>query len=201
VLPHLPGLITSKIMETKLMKIEAGAKLPAGIIEGTEAFWFNGEKWVIHEGTAMLFNRAPAKIQNMIAEQFLKDTRSREYLEKKMKITGFREGFDWWYHCVVGALDETPDFKDGRLNADAYNRGCKNFDCVHRGKFCSVATGLKNYEVETITVLKQGKTFEETADMLCISLSGLKSRIEKIKEKLGAANMASLIAIAASIGI
>lgn len=188
-------------MNTKVQKIEAGSIIPAGIIEGTEAFWFNNEKWLIHNKVSMPFSEAPSKIKRMIANMFLKDKKSIAYMEQKMGITSFREGFDTWYKCVVGALDECPDFFNGRLNADAYSRHCSNFNCDHRGKFCSVATGLLNYEAETIEALKEGNTIEETASKLCISTPGLKSRIEKIKEKLGATNMASLIAIATRIGL
>ena len=99
-----------------------------------------------------------------------------------------------WYHCRIGALDESPDFIDGRLNADAYNHMCTDYDCPLRGKLCSLSTGLKNYEAETIAVLEEGLTIEQAADKLCVSVAGLKSRIEKLREKLNAKNMAELIA-------
>lgn len=187
-------------MRTNVDQKNVGAKLPAGIVEGTEAFWFENEKWLIHQGMAMHFNQAPTKIQNMVVEIFRYDTKSRELLEKE-GLTKFSEQFDRWYKCVIGALDETPDFTNGNLNADAYNHACADYSCQLRGKLCSISTGLKNYEIETIVALKKGESFKQTADKLCISLAGLKSRIEKIKEKLGATNMASLIAIATQIGI
>lgn len=174
--------------------------LPAGIINGTEAFWHENEKWLIHEGAVMHFNDAPCKIQNMIANLFLNDDRSRNFL-KSIGITSFLEGFDMWYKCVIGALDDTPDFKDGNLTADAYNHACRDLDCAHRGRFCSLAPGLKNYEVATINKLKEGHSIEHTADILCISTAGMKSRIEKIREKLGATNTASMMARAAEYGI
>jgi hypothetical protein len=187
-------------METKLMQKSETKKLPAGILEGTEAFWHEGEKWVLHEGKAMRFNEAPVKVQNMIAMAFLKDKGSRAYL-KKIGFNAFSKAFDFWYKCVIGSLDEIPDFKDGNFTPDAYNRTCTDYSCPHRGIFCSIKPGLKNYEVATISALKGGFTLEKTAELLCISLPGLKSRIERIKEKLGATNMASLIARADAYGI
>ena len=187
------GALNFKVMKANLVKNEAGAKLPAGIIEGTEAFWYNNEKWLIHEGVSMLFIQAPTKIQNMVVEIFRKDNRSQHYLVSQ-GLVQFSEQFDRWYQCVIGALDETPDFINGNLNADAYNHSCTDYSCPLRGKLCSIATGLLNYEVETITVLKQGLTIDQAADELCISVSGLKSRIEKIREKLAAKNMAEMIA-------
>ena len=187
-------------MQTKVQQNKNMAKLPAGIIEGTEAFWYDNEKWLIHEGEAMRFHDAPGKVQRMIAEEFVKDEKSRKYLDG-IKVSAFSEAFEMWYRCIIGALDETPDFKDGNLNADSYNHACRDYKCEHRGKFCSLGPGLKNYEVKTIMELKKGKSIEVTAEHLFISLPGLKSRIEKIKEKLGATNMASLIARAADFGI
>jgi DNA-binding CsgD family transcriptional regulator len=187
-------------METKVNQKNDRKKLPAGILEGTEAFWYNGEKWVIHEGKVMRFTEAPVKIQNMIALAFLKDKKSRAYLEK-IGYTAFSKAMDRWYKCVIGALDEMPDFIDGKFTPDAYNHTCTDYTCPHRGKFCSLEPGLKNYEVETVVALKRGKTIKETAADLFISEAGLKSRVEKLKEKLQAENMAQMIAKAVGLGI
>jgi len=185
---------------TKLRYYTIKNKIPAGIFEGVEAFWFDNEKWLIHNGQAQRFQDATLKVKNIILDAFLKDETSRNYL-KKIGITAFSEGFEMWYKCVVGALDETPDFKDGNLNADAYNHACKDYSCIHRGHLCSLTPGLKNYEIETLVELKRGETIEHTASVLFVSVPGLKSRIEHIKDKLGATNMASMIAKAVEFGI
>lgn len=176
--------------------------LPAGLIFGKEGIWHNNEKWVIIDGTTSRFVEAPTKVQNLFVSLFMKDTRSRNYLKKEMKITEFQQAFDTWFKCVLGGLDSTPDISaDEKLVPDSYNNMCQDYTCPHRGKLCSVRTGLKNYEVETILVLESGKTFEQAADALFLSLPGLKSRVEKIKEKLGAVNVANMVAIAAKRGI
>ena len=187
-------------METKVHQLKLKNNIPAGIIEGTEAFWHEGEKWLIHNGTVMKFEDAPIKLKNMIAMAFLKDKKSRSYLNK-IGCTSFSKGMDLWYKCVIGALDQVPDLVNGKLIADAYNSSCADYDCPHRGKFCSTGPGLKNYEVATISALKAGFTLQQTASLLCVSLPGLKSRIEKIKEKLNAPNMAALIARGSELGI
>jgi len=94
-----------------------------------------------------------------------------------------------------------PDFVNGKFVADGYNNTCKDFDCPHRGRFCSLKAGLKTHEVATISALKGGYTIKQTAAMLCIEESSLKSRILKIREKLGARNMASMMSRAAELGI
>lgn len=187
-------------MKANLQQNNNSGKLPAGIMEGTEAFWHNNEKWLIHEGRAIKFCHAPAQIQRMIAEKFMADKKSIAYL-KSMGITGFSEGFDQWYKCVIGAVDETPDFDNEKFIPDAFNTSCNDYSCPHRGRLCSMATGLKYYEVATISALKGGFNEKQTAQLLCISVPGLKSRIEKIKEKLGATNMASMMAKAVEFGI
>ena len=182
------------------MQKEQTKKLPAGILEGTEAFWYNDEKWVVHEGNVTRFSEAPIKVQNMIGMAFLKDKKSRAYLEK-IGYTAFSKAMDRWYKCIIGALDEMPDFINGKFTPDAYNRTCTDYDCPHRGKFCSLGPGLKNFEVQTVVVLKKGKNIKDTASELFISEAGLKSRIEKLKEKLRAENMAQMIAKAVEFGI
>jgi DNA-binding CsgD family transcriptional regulator len=190
-------------MNTKLVKRNKLAIIPAGILEGIESFFDEAtqKSWVIFDGRAMPFHDAPGRIQRMFADAFLNDKQSQKYLEKKMKITTFREGFERWLKCKAGGLDHIPDFVNGKFVADGYNNTCKDFDCPHRGIFCSLKPGLKNFEVATISALKGGFTIEQTATLLFISVPGLKSRIDKIKEKLGATNMASLIARADEIGI
>lgn len=187
-------------MKAKVHQFSVGAKLPAGIIEGTEAFWFDNEKWLIHNGQTLRYNEAPTEVKRMIQEAFMADKVSHKII-KQAGITSLNETFDTWYRCVIGALDDAPDFVNGNLNADAYNHSCANHDCELRGKLCSLATGLKNYECRTIEELKKGETIEQAASELCLSVPGMKSRIEKLKEKLNAKNMAELIAKATQIGI
>lgn len=188
-------------MKTKVMIATNIHKLPAGIIEGTEAFWFDNEKWVIHNGQAMRFEAAPGEVQRLIANAFLADMTGRKYIREKMKITAFSAGFDAWYKCRIGALDETPDFKDGNLTADAYNHACRDNNCPHRGGLCSLTPGLRNYEVQTLQAIKRGETIEQMSASLHTSIPGLKSRITKMREKLGASNMASMVAKAVEFGI
>lgn len=188
-------------METKLLqKTEMRTKLPAGMIDGIELFWYNNEKWIILEGKAMRFVDSPAKLQNLIAELFLADFRSQALL-KKIGITAFSVAFDRWYRCLFGALDEFPDIINGRINPDSYNSSCKDYKCVLRGRFCSRGPGLKSYEVESLVALKEGHTIEQAAVLLCISIAGMKSRVEKMKVKLGARNLPQLTAKAAELGI
>ena len=187
-------------MKTKLLKKNKLAIVPAGIIEGTEAFWYNNEKWVVHEGRSARFHEAPGSVQRMIAEAFMNDKRSQNYL-RKTGITSFSEGFEMWYKCVIGGIDHVSDFQNGILTPDGFNNACNDHSCPHRGKLCSLEAGLKNYEVATIVALKKGKSIEETAYWLCISKAGMKSRVEKIKQKLGAANIASMMSLATEMGI
>lgn len=185
---------------TKLRQFTTQNQIPAGIFSGIEAFWHNGEKWVIANGTVFRYNEAPTLVKSSIQRAFLADKQSRAYLSK-IGITSASETFDRWYRCVVGGLDHTPDFLNNKLTADAYNNMCADHSCIHRGRLCSRATGLKNYEVETLSALKQGESLERTAAVCCVSLPGMKSRVEKIKEKWNVTNMAALMATATQLGI
>ena len=91
--------------------MKTNVQIPAGITKGTEAFWIDGEKWLIHNGESKPFNDYPAAVQNAVVALFRADTESRAILEK-YKIKGFIPQFEAWYKCVVGGLDSEPDFKD-----------------------------------------------------------------------------------------
>lgn len=185
---------------TNLQQIATQTKIPAGIFSGTEAFWHNGQKWVIANGSTKLFYECDSTIQQPIWRAFLADKQSHAYL-KKIGITKASEAFDRWYRCVVGGLDHVPDFDKGKFTPDTYNNMCADHSCPHRGRLCSRATGLKNYEVETITALIKGTSLEQSASDICVSLPGMKSRVEKIKIKMDCANMAALMYQSAKIGI
>ncbi len=176
-------------------------QIPAGLFTGIECFWSNNEKWILRDGIRMRFDDAPLKIRNMIVDAFFNDKPAQDYL-KKIGITAFSEGFEFWYRCRVGALDNTPDFsEDGKFTPDYFNNSCTNYSCPHRGRFCSVAAGLKNYEVESLAELKNGFTIEEAAANVCVSAAGMRSRIEKLKIKMDARNMPHLVAKAVEMGI
>lgn len=187
-------------METKLLQKNQSRTMPAGIFEGVEAFWYAGEKWIIQDGVKMTFNDAPIKLRNMIANQFLKDKPSQDIF-RKQGITAFSSAFDMWYHCVVGTLDSTPDFINGKFTADSFNYACDDQICQFRGKLCGRASGLNSIDVQTLKSLKQGENFKKTAEMLFVSEPGLKSRVTKLRQKLEVKNTAALTARAAEIGI
>lgn len=185
-------------MSTKVT-IETKHQIPAGLFSGIEAFWYQNEKWIIANGSMQRFHQAPAGVQQIVWKAFFADKESQVII-KKMGITKLTDTFDKWYKCVVGGLDHVPDFGK-MLVPDDYNNMCADSDCAFRGKLCSRATGLKNYEVETLSLLKQGESIEKTASKLCVSMPGMKSRLEKIKIKLHATNMAALMARTSELGI
>ncbi|WP_372775620.1 helix-turn-helix transcriptional regulator [Mangrovibacterium sp.] len=187
-------------METKLQQTNQNNTMPAGIFEGVEAFWYAGEKWIIQNGMKMRFSDAPLKLRDMIANQFLKDKPSQEIL-RKQGITAFSSAFEMWYRCVIGALDSTPDFINGKFTADSFNYACDDHECQFRGKLCGRASGLNSTDVQTLAALKRGDNFRQTAASLYVSEPGLKSRVTKLREKLEARNTAALTARAAEIGI
>ena len=190
---------------TKLSIQNGKSKAIARILEGIEGFCIeteNGEieKWVSIKGAAMRFEEAPGEIQRKFGQLFINDKRGQGYLQQ-MGITSFREGFNKWYFCLLGGIDFVSDIVDGQLVPDAFNNICTDYNCSFRGKFCGRKSKLMNYEVATLSALKQGLSISETANMLSVSEAGVKSRIVTLKEKLGARNMAHLTAIATQIGI
>lgn len=184
----------------KLQQFSEQNQIPAGIFSGIEAFWHEGEKWVIANGTVQRFHEAPSTVQQPIWRAFTNDKQSLAYLSK-MGLTKASETFDKWYRCVIGGIDHVPDILKDKFSPDAYNNMCADHACPHRGRLCGLASGLKSRDVETLAILEHGESMERAAQHLFITPRGVKSRVEKMKEKLNAPNMGALMAIAAQLGI
>lgn len=175
--------------------------IPAGLFgEGIEAFWHDGEKWVIVAGVRYLYNDSPTHAKATIQREFMNDRYSLSYMSTRMGLKKANEMFDTWYRCVVGGLDHVPDFAN-KFTPDAFNNMCHDTGCKHRGCFCGRQTALKNYEVETLAQLSMGNSMEKTSRQLYITRTGIRNRVDRTKEKLQANNMAELMHRAAQLGI
>lgn len=187
-------------MEAKLTKTDK-SPIPAGMFgEGIEAFWYEGEKWVIANGTISRYNEAPTHAKATIQRAFMNDRQSLAYMAK-MGLRNANEIFDTWYCCVVGGIDHVADFTEKTFTPDVYNNLCSDAQCPHRGRLCGRASALRNYEVETIRSLMAGKSMEQASESLFVSLPAVKSRVAKLHEKLGVNNTAAMVTRAAEIGI
>lgn len=174
--------------------------IPAGIFgNGIEAFWHEGEKWVIAHGSIYRYNEAPTVVKSTIQKAFMKDRQSLDYMAK-IGLRNANEIFDTWFKCVVGGLDNVADF-DRQFTPDAYNNMCTDTKCPHRGRLCGSALAIRNYEVETLAQLASGKSMKETSEQLFITRPGIRNRVEQTKEKLQVNNMAELMHRAAELGI
>lgn len=185
---------------TKVINSEQENQIPAGLITGIEAFWYKNEKMVIANGTVSRYENAHPEVQKLVYEAFARDTESLNYLSK-IGINSFPDTFDRWFKCVVGGLDHVPDILSDKFTPDTYNNLCNDTSCNHRGKLCSRSVGLKNYEIETLVALKQGVSIETAALTLYVSIPTIKSRLEKIKQKLQVPNMAALMVRTTQLGI
>ena len=188
--------MTAKVIKTDQLPI------PAGLIgDGIEGFYFEQKKMVIVNGSVFEYNNAPTEAKIAIQRAFANDRESLAYMATKMNIKSANEMFDWWYRCVIGGLDHVADIRNEKLTPDAYNNTCTDTTCRHRGLFCSRASGIRSHEVETIMMLKEGKSMETAAGELCVTLPAVKSRVEKLKEKFNAPNVVALVAIGTQMGI
>ena len=181
--------------------MKTNVQIPAGITKGTEAFWIDGEKWLIHNGESKPFNDYPAAVQNAVVALFRADTESRAILEK-YKIKGFIPQFEAWYKCVVGGLDSQPDFENfAKLIPDAFANTCTKTDCPMRGKLCGRTCGLNSREVSTIKDFASGQTIVQVAQSQYVTEAAIKSRVNTIHEKMDVRNMAQLMATAGKLGV
>jgi len=190
-----------RVLKSKPIMTANVNKIPAGITTGTEAFYIDGVKWLIHNGESKPFDQFPSKIQNAIVEVFKNDLESRSMLFK-MGFKGFSEQFENWYKCVVGGLDSIPDFSNWeQLSADVFANTCPEKDCPMRGKLCGRKVGLNYSEVARIRSFAEGHTIIEVAHEHFITEAAVKSSIERIHMKMNTRNMAQTIAVCGQMGI
>ena len=64
-----------------------------------------------------------------------------------------------------------------------------------------MGAGLKGYEVDTLREVMAGRTMNEVADRLCVSVATVKSRVEKMKERHAVTNVVALAVMATELGI
>ena len=188
-------------MSTNLQQIGDSTNIPAGIFRGIEVFAHEDEIYAIHEGVRMQFQELPSSEKRNFMEMYLNDKAGQLFIQKQFGIIGFESQFKKWLFCNFGSLDGNPDSINDKVNADIYNSACTLIDCSGRGKFCGKISGLKSHDVQTIKLLKQGKTAKDIADILYVSEAAIKSRLLKLKEQYGATNAMALVAITTELGI
>jgi len=188
-------------METKVQK-NTNETIPQWLFQGVEAFTHNGQKYLIIDGKNMLFHQAPGMYQQFFADCFIADKKAQRDLKLFWGITSFEEGFEKWFSCKFGGIDHIADTNNMLdLTPDIYNNTCAETNCPHRGRFCGKTSRLNSWDIQTIQVFGSGHTIQEAAKILCLSIAGVKSRINAIRDKTGARNMAQLISITAHKGV
>ena len=189
------------IMRTNVDNFREGSNIPAGIFQGTEGFACDNVIYAIHEGQRMRFEELPSKEKRQFLDEYLMDKEGQRFIRNTFGIVGFESGFKKWLFCKFGSLDGDPDMVDGKVTPDVYNSACGRTDCPGRGKFCGVGAGLKGYEVDTLREVMAGRTMNEVADRLCVSVATVKSRMEKLKERHAVTNVVALAVMAAELGV
>ncbi|MCI7295450.1 response regulator transcription factor [Butyricimonas virosa] len=188
-------------MRTKVDNFGECSNIPAGIFIGTEVFASGEVIYAIHGGQRMQFEELPSKEKRRFLDEYLMDKEGQRFIRDSFGIVGFESGFKKWLFCKFGSLDGDPDMVDGKVTPDVYNSACGRTDCPGRGKFCGVGAGLKGYEVDTLREVMAGRTMNEVADRLCVSVATVKSRMEKLKERHAVTNVVALAVMAAELGV
>lgn len=188
-------------MNTKVQHHGQSANIPAGIFSGTELFASKGQMYAIYNGIRMQYEELPSTEKRSFISMYMQDEEAQDFIRRQFGCVGFESGFRQWLFCKFGSLDGKPDDIDGYISPDSYNSACLRTDCPGRGKICSRESGLKGFEIETLRELKAGLTSKEVADKLHVSLSTIKSRIERLKEHFNVTNGVALIAMATELGV
>lgn len=188
-------------MDTNLPQLNGNARIPAGIFNGIEVFVYAGQIYAIYEGKSMIFQKLPSMEKRNFIQKYIDDKEGQNFIQKHFGISGFEAGFKQWLFCKFGSLDGNPDSIDNNITPDSYNSACLRTNCPGRGKFCGTSSGLKGNQIETIRQIADGQTIRETATKLHLSISAIKSRLEKIKSVMAASNMVVVVAKATELGV
>jgi hypothetical protein len=187
-----------------IAKIEKNEfKFPAGLRPGTgtEAYFDGHTKYLMIDGSCKPFEQWPDSIQDIFLSAFEEDNESRLYLKKYFGITDEAAAFDQWFKCRFGGLDHECDYNEKGIHPDYFNNTCNDLECPHRGKFCGMGSGLKNFQVKTLRVLENSNSFKEASQMLFISVPGVKNRVIELKYTLNSNKLSGITAIGARLGI
>ena len=173
-------------MGTNVIIYAGTNKLPAGLFKGTEVFVEDYEIYAMYQGQCMAFENLPSMEKRAFLNEYLLDKEGQKFIKEKLGITGFESAFKQWLFCKFGDMDGDPDYFDGKITPDKYNSVCTRKDCPGRGVFCGQASGLKSRDVETLHEFVTGYPVKQIADHLSLSTAAVKSRVEKLKEKMEA---------------
>lgn len=188
-------------MGTNVIIYAGTNKLPAGLFKGTEIFVEDYEIYAMYQGQCMAFENLPSMEKRAFLNEYLLDKEGQKFIKEKLGVTGFESGFKQWLYCKFGAMDGEPDLLNGKITPDKFNSACHRKDCPGRGVFCGQASGLKSHDVETLHEVVTGYPVKQIADHLNLSDAAVKSRIEKLKERMEVPNTAALAAKSAGLGI
>lgn len=188
-------------MGTNVIICQRNNKLPAGLFKGTEVFVEEYEIYAMYRGRCILFEELPSMEKRFFVREYLADKAGQKFIREELGITGFESAFRQWLFCKFGAIDGEPDLLDGKVIPDLYNSACDRKNCPGRGVFCGQGSRLKRHDVETLHELVSGYSVKQMADHLHLSDSAIKSRIEKLKERMEVPNVAALAAKAVELGI
>ncbi len=172
----------------------SSAKTPGGLVDDNAEVFSDGKSLKgIHEGKTKNFTELPEEIQLYFEGLYKNDkteTPECEDLHRNyFNCKTYREEIKQHTLCNYGGLDNQADYnKDGQPQKEYWN-------CGHRGTCkaelivckpdCILKYNLTLREVEIIKLLASGKTDQETADKLGITLNTARTHERNIREKLG----------------
>ena len=178
------------------------ANIPAGIFGGCELLIHQNQNFALHNGSLIKPNELPVQVEQLVFDHYKQNKKAHKYL-KQMGYPGVKTGYEKYKSCLFGGFDSVPDvdLKTGAVTPDFFNASCTSETCQFRGKLCGTASAISKDDYKTLIEIISGNSAKIAASGLHLSTAGLKSRIEKLKEKLDAVNIAELAYKAAQLGI
>jgi len=169
------------------------ANAPSGLTDqNAEIFSHEGDLKATFQGQTKLFNELPKIIQAYFSNLFDKANKLNPECIKMLKdhfqCKSYEDQVKQFVLCNYGGFDNKPDYHEkGDPQKEYWNCGlrgkCKAELCVCRPD-CIVNNNLSLREVDIIKCIASGKTDQETADYLNITLHTARTHEQNIRRKL-----------------
>ncbi|WP_417365970.1 helix-turn-helix transcriptional regulator [Flavobacterium beibuense] len=179
--------------------------IPSGLIdENIELFSVDGEPMAVHQGRAKYLFDLPIEILNVIEADIIDNPAA----DRALELAGYNTRaakIKKYTVCRFGNFDNTPDFKDGRLqNSEYYNCGYRG-SCTMEGIVCNSlwvnGRVISPLEIKMIEWLATDLTIPAVADKVSLSVTTFELRKKVLFEKLKVQTRAKMVAEAYKLQI
>lgn len=182
------------------MKHCVSGRLPAGITDKHVEFLAKGDEvFALMQSKLLPLQEWPQWLIDAIEQDMAAHPKAIEALVEA-DIVGRTEMLEQYVKCRYSALDNEPDFVNGKLQSPEYTDCNLRGSCPYEGRLCELLKApfgtLTHREIEVLRLIPEGLADKEIADRLGISPLTVGVYMKNLREKTGAKNKPELVRFA-----